>query len=166
METFEEIFGNHIEECPNYPITCDNEGCNEVMKRHLMEDHNNICPKQVISCQYNSIGCNVKMKREDQEKHEEHNMKKHLEMSIQMTKEGQVKIEDLQKENDVNKGSIQLLQATVSHLTERIGSSNYKLSRVIKFAEFKDCKDRSINWYSPGFYTSPGGYKNVFTHLS
>ena len=145
VETFEEMFGNHIEECPNYLIFCDNEGCNEVMKRHLMEDHNNICPKQVISCQYNSIGCDVKMKREDQEKHEEHDMKKHLEMSIQMTKEAQDKIKDL--------------QSTISHCIKHIDSSNYTSCRVIKFAEFEDRKDGDENWYSPGFYTSPGGYK-------
>ena len=83
-----------------------------------MEDHNNICPKQVISCQYNSIGCDVKMKQEDQEKHEEHDMRKHLEMSIPMTK-------DLQEENAENKASIHLLQATISDLREHIGSSNY-----------------------------------------
>ena len=65
IATYEEINGNHIEECPDYPVTCDNEGCNEVTKRHLIEDHYNICPKQIITCQYNNIGCNVEMKRED-----------------------------------------------------------------------------------------------------
>ena len=159
VDTLEEVFGNHIEKCLNYPIICNNGGCNEVTKRHLMEDHYNICPKQVISCQYNNIGCNVKMKREDQEKHEEQDMKKHLEMSVQMTKEAQNEIEDLQEENADNKESIELLQAAVSHLIERIGSSNYTSCRVIKFTEFKDHKDKNISWRSPGFYTSPGGYK-------
>ena len=36
IATHEEINGNHIEECPDYPVTCDNEGYNEVTKCHLI----------------------------------------------------------------------------------------------------------------------------------
>ena len=156
VATYEEIHGDHIKECPDYPIICDNKGCNKVTKRHLMEDHYNICPKQVISCQYKNIGCNVKMKREDQEKHEEYNMKKHLEMSVQIVK-------DLQEESDANKSLILQLQARLSYIIKSVKAPQTPLAkeicRVVKFVDFEKSKHKNVDWHSPGFYTSPGGYK-------
>ena len=149
VATYEEIRGDHIEECPDYPVTCDNEGCNEAKKRRLMKDHYNICPKQVILCQYNNIGCNVKMKREDQEKHEEHDMKKHLEMSVQM-------ITNLQEESATIKPLLQQLQVNRSLLNKRF-------CQIIKFTNFQEHKDEDKGWYSSGLYTSPGGYKLCLT---
>ena len=154
VATYEDIHGDHIEECPDYPITCDNEECNEVTKRRLMEDHYNICPKQVISCQYNNIGCNVEMKREDQEKHEEHDIKKHLEMSVQI-------VEDLQVESAANKSLILQLQARLSYIFEYIQVPLTPFSQVVKLIDFKKRKDKNVNWYSSGLYTSPGGYKSA-----
>ena len=101
---YQEIHWNHIEECPDYPVICDNESCNEVIKYYLMKDHYNICPKQVITCQYNNIGYNVKMKQEDRGKYEEHDIKKHLEMGLET-------IEDLQAESVTNKALLLQLQA-------------------------------------------------------
>ena len=143
----------------------DYEGCNEVTKRHLIEDHYNICTKQVITCQYNSIGCNVKMKREDPEKHEEHDMKKHLEMAVQMIKQVQDIIKPVQKEAQeeiaANKVLILQLQDRLSFNNEQSSNtlSPNRRCQVIKFPKFVKHKDENIEWYSSGFYTSPGGYK-------
>ena len=173
VATYKDIHGDHIEECPDYPITCDNKGCNEVKKRRLMEDHYNICPKEVISCQYNNIGCNVEMKREDQKKHEEHDMKKHLEMSVQMVKHTQEKIENIHKETRekikalqaecaANKSLIIQLEAKLSSVNEHStpsSSINGGFCQVIKFLNFQKHKDENIEWHSSGLYTSPAGYK-------
>ena len=122
---------SHLDVCPDLPIQCSNEGCNEKMPRRSLASHNETCPKAIIPCEYNTVGCNKKMKREEQEKHNEEEIKQHLEAAMK-------KIEVLLPTN-----------------------------QVIKLNQYTEKKEEEEDWYSPGFYTSPGGYKmslNVITN--
>ena len=113
----------------------------DIMKSQNVILYYNICPKQIILCQYNNIGCNVEMKRE---------MKKHLEMSVKM-------IKDLQAKSVVNQVLLSQLQAKLDQFIEVLPSP-FNIE-VIKFTNFTMRKDEDNDWYSPGFYTSSGGYK-------
>ncbi|XP_011407488.1 PREDICTED: TNF receptor-associated factor 4-like [Amphimedon queenslandica] len=73
---------SHFDECPDLPIQCSNEGCNEKILRHSLASHNETCPKAIVPCEYNTVGCNKKMKREEQEKHNEESMKHHLDIAM------------------------------------------------------------------------------------
>ena len=113
---------SHLMECPDLPIQCSNEGCNEKTPRCSIASHNETCPKAIIPCEYNTVGCNKKMKREEQEKHNKESMKQHLKAAVK-------KIEVLLPTN--------------------------QLFKLNGYTELKEEED----WYSPDFYTSPGGYK-------
>ena len=54
---------HHYKECPDYPLYCPNDGCEKKIKRRLMTQHRNTCPK-----------CNKKMKREDMPQHNKENV--------------------------------------------------------------------------------------------
>ena len=71
---------NHFQECPALPATCPNEGCQKEMPKRDLTSHCRVCPKAIISCTYVTAGCNVKMKQEDMDKHEEDSMKEHLKL--------------------------------------------------------------------------------------
>uniref|UniRef100_A0A1X7V5S3 RING-type E3 ubiquitin transferase n=1 Tax=Amphimedon queenslandica TaxID=400682 RepID=A0A1X7V5S3_AMPQE len=113
---------SHHDKCPDVPIQCSNEGCNEKIPRRSLASHNETCPKAIIPCEYNTVGCNKKMKREEQEKHNEESIKQHLEVAMK---------------------KIDALQST---------------KHVFQLTTYKE-KKGDEDWYSPGFYTSPGGYK-------
>uniref|UniRef100_A0A1X7U8K0 RING-type E3 ubiquitin transferase n=1 Tax=Amphimedon queenslandica TaxID=400682 RepID=A0A1X7U8K0_AMPQE len=122
---------SHFDVCPDLPIQCSNEGCDEKILRRSLASHNETCPKAIIPCEYNTVGCEKRMKREEQEKHNEESMKQHLDAAMK-------KIE------------VQL-----------------PTNQVIKLNRFTEKKEEEEDWYSPGFYTSPGGYKmslNVITN--
>ncbi|XP_011405862.1 PREDICTED: TNF receptor-associated factor 5-like [Amphimedon queenslandica] len=127
--TYQQITSSsHFDECPDLPIQCSNEGCNEKILRRSLASHNETCPKAIIPCEYNTIGCNKKMKRKEQEKHNEESMKQHLDIAMK---------------------KIDALQVTV--LLPR--------KHVLKLNEYTELKEEEEGWSSPGFYTSPGGYK-------
>ena len=46
-----------------------------------MEAHRKECSFEMIHCEYHNVCCEVRMARQDQEKHENENMKEHLMMT-------------------------------------------------------------------------------------
>ena len=124
---------SHFDECPDVPIQCSNEGCNENILRRSLASHNETCPKAIISCDYNTVGCNKKMKREKQEKHNEEEITIHLRLATE---------------------TIKLLQTTLEQKNSLIASNE-----VFRLNQFAKRKKENEGWHSSGFYTSPGGYK-------
>ena len=117
---------SHLDECPAYPLKCSNEECEEVIPRCLLATHNETCPKAIITCEYNTVGCNKRMKREEKEEHNKESVQEHLRLAVQQ-------VHSLRLHNPINK--------------------------VIKVDQYFKKKEENEDWYSDGFYTSPGGYK-------
>ena len=138
-DIYQVITGDHLKVCPQYPIQCTNEGCGQKVPRSQMTAHKESCPKEIISCEYSTIGCVEKMKREEQEKHNEQSMDEHLQMAVK-------EIANLKRANVQLKTKIAFIEKGQSY-------------QYIRFNEFSKRKSNSEQWYSPGFYTSPGGYK-------
>ena len=69
----------HLEECPKVPLPCPNH-CKTVgtILHEDMEIHRRECPLEMIQCEYHHVGCEVRMCRKRQRKHNENNMEKHL----------------------------------------------------------------------------------------
>ena len=152
---YQVICNSHIETCPGYPVTCSNDGCKQIIKRHFMKNHRDICPKQLIPCRYNDIGCEVLMKREDQSKHDEIYMKMHLDMAVDVVRYFETAIEDIQEENDAYKALTLQLQTRLANIT--VPPKYGGLHLVLKLPFKKE--DNDFVMMSPGFYSSPGGYK-------
>ena len=131
------ISSSHLDECHDYPLKCSNEECEEVIPRCLLVSHNETCPKAIITCEYNTVGCNKRMKREEQEEHNKESVQEHL----QMTKE----------ELQMAKETIESLK-----LTQRTQASSPFVAKLMYYTKKKQ---ENEDWYSPGFHTPPGGYK-------
>ena len=72
------IEGQHKEKCPKLPLPCPNKCEVGSVFREDMEAHRKECPLEMIQCEYHNVGCEVRMARKDQEKHENDEMKEHL----------------------------------------------------------------------------------------
>ena len=131
-----QIISSHFDECPDYPLKCSNEECEEVIPRRLLASHNETCPKAIITCEYNTVGCNKRMKREEKEEHNKESVQEHL----QMTKE-----------------ELQMATKRISYL--EIKNALLSSNEVFKLMQFSQKKEENEDWNSLGFYTSPGGYK-------
>ena len=72
------IKGQHKEECPKLPLPCPNNCEVVTVPREDIEEHRKECPLEIIQCHYHSVGCETRMARKDQEKHESDQVKEHL----------------------------------------------------------------------------------------
>ena len=135
---YEVIVGDHFKLCTQLPIKCSTEGCDFMTKRCSMGKHKRECPKEVVTCQYNTIGCHHHMKREEQDEHNEQTIKKHLKMAV--------------KEVEHLRAMLVTLESPVKNAVHQ----------QIQLAGFKEKKESDISWYCPPIYTSPGGYKMRF----
>ena len=75
------IEGQHKEECLKLPLPCPNKCEVGSIPREDMEAHRKECPLEMIQCEYYSVGCEVRMARKDQEKHNDDKIKEHLMMT-------------------------------------------------------------------------------------
>ena len=73
---------NHLNKCPNYPVKCNNDECEEVIPRRLQASHHMTCPKAIVPCEYSNIGCNRKMRREEKEEHSREMVQEHLQLAV------------------------------------------------------------------------------------
>ena len=135
---YEVIVGDHFKLCTQLPIKCSTEGCDFMTKRCSMGKHKRECPKEFVTCQYNTIGCHHYMKREEQDEHNEQTIKKHLKMAV--------------KEVEHLRAMLVTLESPVKNAVHQ----------QIQLAGFKEKKESDISWYCPPIYTSPGGYKMRF----
>ena len=81
-DTYANITEIHEDVCEKKAIPCPNSDCSESMQRAEINRHlENDCEHTVISCKYERIGCDVKMKRKDMGAHEQDD-KAHLHQAL------------------------------------------------------------------------------------
>ena len=77
------IEGRHLEECANLPLNCPNHCGATISDTEALSKHKDICPLEIVSCEYNDLGCNTDMARRDVEAHNRENLTKHLNLAKQ-----------------------------------------------------------------------------------
>ena len=76
--TFSDVTQSHWEVCPCFPVTCPN-GCQLVLPRQSLEVHCSLhCPKSLVDCSFRSVGCTVRVAREDTSAHVSQNLLSHV----------------------------------------------------------------------------------------
>ena len=71
-DTYANITDIHDDICEKKSVPCPNPDCPDSMQRAEIKQHlENDCAHTVISCKYERIGCNMKMKRKDMGAHEQ-----------------------------------------------------------------------------------------------
>ena len=72
------IESKHKDECPKFPLPCPN-GCKVgTITREDVDKHREICPLEMIKCEYYDMGCKCKIARQDIKDHNRENVDKHL----------------------------------------------------------------------------------------
>ena len=138
-DTYANIRDVHDNVCEKKTLHCPNPECTATMERGKLKKHLEKCEYTAISCRYNHLGCNMKLKRGDMEAHEQDD-KAHLHQALD----------------------------TVATLEMRLASLEDKCSKFVlqrgemftfKLTNYQERKRNKEVFRSPPFYTSPGGYK-------
>ena len=77
----EEISKRHKKHCFHYPIPCPN-GCEMgVVPKEGIDAHQQICPLELVRCEYFNVGCVVKVTRRELQDHYKQNVSEHLNLT-------------------------------------------------------------------------------------
>ena len=171
------IEGQHKEECPKLPLPCPNKCEVGSVPREDMEVHRKECPLEMIQCEYYSVGCEVRMARNDKQKHDDEQMKEHLILTKLKLDNTQHELTDTKVQFDVALKQITNLTVLMNaQLNPRNTHANIRsvyldsmitISKfgdqvcpvIIMMPEYNDKKKHEIRWYSDPFYTHNKGYK-------
>ena len=117
----------HLDTCPNLFVSC--AMCPKRTRRCNMEAHEAKCRLEPVPCQYQSVGCTVRPRRQDIKQHNQEAMGDHLQLAVQ---------------------AITQLRRIVS--MGPLTSVILKMRNVSKFISAKSVKGRT--WYSSNFFTN------------
>ena len=133
---YRDITTTHLGICPRVKVPCPNSECWASVPRCDLSKHRSTCQFEAVPCKYAEIGCKEVSLRKDLKQHE-NDVILHLHLAIETVNEQQKKMKVMD---------------------EKVVSSQAG-PRVFKFPKYYQHKTSSQEWYSPPFYTSPGGYK-------
>ena len=158
----------HQNTCPEVELECQITGCNEHVKRCKMSSHTEVCPKQVINCPFNDMGCKVTPpKREDLPAHVKEDITLHMDMMAKnmdtMAKEANMmakNMDTMAKEANMMAKNMDTMAKEANTMAKEAQFHHRRVVPiVIKYTGFGNGKDNNERWYSEGFYTGIGGYK-------
>lgn len=137
--TYSTITQIHDQVCTKKLVQCPNIKCGQKVERDMVEHHVQMeCGYTVISCKYQDLGCDLKLKRHDMLGHEDTEDKMHLHMALD---------------------AVVAMKKTVAQLEEKdIIMLKHGESMVLKVTEFSQKKVSNGIFKSPPFYTSANGY--------
>ena len=130
------IEGQHKEECHKFPIQCPNK-CD--ICRDEVEEHREICPLEIIQCDYHVVGCKMKMARKDINTHKQETMEVHLSLSINELMKTKMQLKSTQNKlkheventkHEIVKTLRQQLVQTEKNLTAKLTTSQQEARRT------------------------------------
>ena len=122
------IEGRHLEECANLPLNCPNHCGATISDTEALSEHKNICPLEIVSCEYNDLGCNIDMARRDVEVHNRENLTKHLNLAKQ-------KLVCSTKELESSKTQLNIVEERLRSLKNRFA---YSIEEVLSMIRLLD----------------------------
>ena len=131
-----DITTTHLDTCPKIKVLCPNSECLVSVPRCDLSVHRSTCKFEKIPCKYAEIGCTKEPLRKYLEQHENDDTF-HLHLAIETVNEQQKKMKVMDDK----------------------AVSGQAGPFVFKMPEFQQHKSSNQEWYSPPFYTHPGGYK-------
>ena len=167
-----------LDTCPKVNIPCPNDGCKALVPHCELADHRSKCQFEKVSCKYAGIGCKEELFRKDLEQHEMDDAF-HLHTAIETVNKQQSEINKQQEEINEQREEINKQQKEINKQRVEINKQQKELKAVkaeqkimsdsilaaqagpciFKMIEFSRYKSSNKDWYSPPFYTHPGGYK-------
>ena len=177
------ITQTHDQTCPKKTVPCPNPQCELTMQRQDVERHvRSTCAYTAIPCKYESIGCDVKVKRRDMPSHEQDD-RLHLHMVAGATLQLKSDLRSVMDENARLKANGEQLKSEVAELRKNMlsvvsifqhsslkGENKRKLQSAtyrLKLAgepgiyQLTDYQRKGSDEKSsfPAFYSHPRGYR-------
>ena len=138
--TYEVVVDTHWPECVYLPLPCPNL-CGVTCERGLMEDHMAMCRLQEVACEFTGVGCDRKLKREEQEEHTRQNTHKHLTITaaaaVKMKEQLLQKIEEQEQKNQQQLLKLDKQEKRIQQQELKLESTVEKLEQIIKLQEKK-----------------------------
>ncbi len=143
--TYEVVCNDHWPECPFYPVPCPN-GCKILaIERGDLDAHLMLCSLEEVTCDFSYAGCNVKLVREEMEKHSADNLQRHVLMinkALQeKMEEKERKIEELEVKLEERDRQIQELREERDRETQELEKQSEMRAKQTK-AEFQKKGER------------------------
>ena len=149
--TYASIKEVHDKICKKKILPCSNVECKKKVRCEDMDKHvNDDCPYTMVPCKYESIGCSKRMIRKDIKEHEQDDDKAHLHMALDVLKDKMVPV--------LMKDEIQVMPVLTNDTLVPVLKQGTSIT--FKLANYTSKKDKGA-FYSPFFYSSPGGYHLV-----
>ena len=144
-----DITTTHLDTCPKLEVFCPNSGCKVSVFRCNLSSHRSKCQYETVPCKYAGIGCDKKLPHKDIKQHENDDAF-HLHLAIETVTEQQRAITAIKDELDGIRNALALKEQKDNIMAGPC---------VFKMPGFSRLKYSKQTWYSPPFYTYPGGYK-------
>ena len=94
VSTHEQVTGDHLKQCPNYPLECPNECGAGGLTRSTVPAHLELCPMQFVDCEYKGVGCGIVLPRKYMAVHLQASVEEHLQMTKRRVKEQEVHLQE------------------------------------------------------------------------
>ena len=154
--TYQEISEDHWPKCSKYPLECPNDCGEGSIERQHLPNHLEVCPLQLIDCEFDYAGCKEKAQRQKMQSHVDSSVKAHLQMVARHAKIQEKQIEALTAQ-------VHLLVTALQCSSTRSLAPLYHLAffppPVFMMTNFEQHKMDDDQWFSPPFYSHIGGYK-------
>ena len=145
----------HKNKCPKFPVLCPNKCSFGSVPRDVIKEHmKTVCPLQPILCEYHLVGCEGKIIRKDQEKHNKEKMEEHLSLCMYLLNEvnttqaamdiwvADISKEQTEKHSQMGNELINLKQELTDALDNTVKSIN--LHRAMTNQQLEQAGDNKI----------------------
>lgn len=171
--TFEKVVNDHFLVCASFPLSCPND-CGSVIQRQQLELHtSHDCPLTVVGCDFQEVGCEIRLFRKDMPSHVSDDLVGHL-ARLQMHMAAHPG-ENMAKHMCLLVGFVHKLTCEFKATKERAEKAEKKLAGMqatleemncegtlpfeFTFPDFEEHKKSKIKWFSDPFYSHTQGYK-------
>ena len=159
---YEDVIHNHWPVCDLFPVKCPNECGAFPQRRHTKSHVEKDCPLTLVACDFNYIGCKVRLPRKNVPDHLREDQATHLSLLAISHKKQQHEIKELKERQQDLQGEISKLklheqdfQGEISKLKLHVGIVPVHFM-IHGFSQYHfDIKQ----WISPHFYSHSNGYK-------
>ena len=120
VSTHEQVTGDHLKQCPNYPLDCPNKCGARGVTRRTIPAHREVCPMQRMECEYKRFGCAIILPRKDMAEHLKTSVEAHLQMTKRRVEEMEKKAERERQRVNKMEESADRMNDIIAHLVDRV----------------------------------------------
>ena len=183
--TYTDVTTKHWPVCEKYLLPCPNDCVGDMIERQDLQKYlDEVCPLQVIKCEFSYAGCEFECQRQYMQDHVSENVKIHLSMvstvvgeNVEEQKKLKAEVEQQTATNKDQNSTIKKLQTAVEQQQKQIVALMSALTYCVALdvqkpltpvfisppdmvmTDFEEQKKAGNTWFSPPFYSHIGGYK-------